>query len=103
MLAITRNEDVVHERKGIYNNVSFPEPRAHGIGLVVNPDIDLRLFMSSWEFAFAVNENERRSLQFFDIYGGAVHKIYLTENSNKSEYYNLIERFAHLSNQVLYP
>jgi putative hemin transport protein len=94
VMALTRNNDVVHERKGIYNHVSIAEPKSHNIGLVVNPDIDLRIFFNTWQFAFAVNENDRRSFQFFAKDGEAVHKIYLTENSNRGEYYNLIEKYA---------
>src|SRR5690606_39710803 len=70
---------VVHERKGVYEKVSFK----NHIGLVLGPDIDLRLFMSHWYFGFAVEENGRKSLQFFGIDGEAVHKIYLTERSEE--------------------
>src|SRR5690554_1309382 len=78
VMALTRNDHAVHERKGIYTKATF-----HGhIGLVVNPDIDLRLFMNAWHFGFAVHEDERQSLQFFDQDGEAVHKIYLTEQSD---------------------
>ncbi len=56
------------------------------MGQVVGPDIDLRLFMDHWEFGFAVTdeteEGPRRSLQFFDRDGTAVHKIYLTAESD---------------------
>lgn len=89
VLAITRNDDAVHERKGVYTKATF---NAH-IGLVVNPDIDLRLFMNAWHFAFAVEENERKSLQFFDQDGTAVHKIYMTEESNLDVYQGLIEKY----------
>lgn len=89
VMALTRNDDAVHERKGIYTDATF-----HGkVGLVANPDIDLRLFMFYWAFAFAVNENGRQSLQFFDKWGQAVHKIYLTEESNQQAYSDLIKRF----------
>ena len=61
VMALTRNDSVVHERKGTYQNVSFT---GH-MGLVLGEDIDLRLFMSQWKYGFAVNESDRRSLQFF--------------------------------------
>ncbi|RAK03256.1 putative hemin transport protein [Larkinella arboricola] len=82
VMALTRNESVVHERKGEYKDVSF---NGH-VGLVLGEDIDLRLFMSSWKFGFAVHENDRKSLQFFAADGEAVHKIYLTDKSNESAY-----------------
>ncbi len=89
VMALTRNEHCVHERKGIYRKTSF---RAH-IGLVVTPDIDLRLFMSVWKYAFAVNENGRKSLQFFAADGLAIHKIYLTDKSNAEAFDQLTEKY----------
>lgn len=79
VMALTRNEHCVHERKGIYKKVSFKDH----VGLAVNPDIDLRLFMNVWKYGYAVNENGRLSFQFFDDNGEAVHKIYLTNESNQ--------------------
>jgi putative hemin transport protein len=52
VMALTRNPHAVHERKGIYQNVSF---MAGGkMGVAVNEDIDLRFFMTDWEYAYAV-------------------------------------------------
>jgi putative hemin transport protein len=90
VMALTRNDFCVNERKGVYENVSFS---IHA-GLVLGPDIDLRLFMSQWAFGFAVNENDRKSLQFFDAWGVAVHKIYLTDISNVEAYNQLVEDFT---------
>ncbi|MGN5476081.1 ChuX/HutX family heme-like substrate-binding protein [Cupriavidus basilensis] len=39
------------------------------------PDIDLRMFFASWKYFYAVTENGRRSIQFFDMRGEAVHKV----------------------------
>ena len=89
VMALTRNDHCVHERKGVYQNLSF----MGAMGLAVNPDIDLRLFMSQWKSAFAVNEQGRKSLQFFGKDGAAVHKIYLTEQSNVAEYDALVGAF----------
>ncbi len=91
VMALTRNDDAVHERKGVYDHVSF---ESH-VGLVLNPDIDLRMFMEFWKFGFAVQEGDRKSLQFFDQSGTAVHKIYMVEDkSNLDAYYQLIERYS---------
>lgn len=88
VMALTRNDNAVHERHGTYSKASF-----HGqIGLISNPDIDLRLFMANWKYAFAVTENQRKSIQFFDNHGDAIHKIYLTENSNSDTYDALVEK-----------
>lgn len=89
VMALTRNDHAVHERKGVYTKATF---NGH-IGLVVNPDIDLRLFMNAWHFGFAVHEGERQSLQFFDQDGEAVHKIYLTEQSNLEAYEVLVSKY----------
>lgn len=90
VMALTRNDDCVHERKGVYSNISF----SGSMGLAVNPDIDLRLFMFAWASAFAVNENDRKSLQFFGHNGEAIHKIYLVEGSNEEAYDKLVQQFA---------
>lgn len=89
IMALTRNDDVVHERKGVYENVSFEGP----VGTAVNPDIDTRLFMMAWKFGFAVNENGRRSFQFFDKAGDATHKIYATEESNMDAFDALVAKY----------
>lgn len=90
VMALTRNNSVVHERKGIYDNVSFQGP----IGLAVNKDIDLRLFMMHWKYAFAVSEGDRKSIQIFDKSGEATHKIYVTPLSNVEAYEALVAKFT---------
>lgn len=97
VMALTRNEYCVSERKGVYENISFT-PHA---GLVLGEDIDLRLFMQHWQFGFAVNENDRRSLQFFGKTGTALHKIYLTDKSNEDAYQNLLIDFTESSVQTI--
>ncbi|MFP4537632.1 MAG: ChuX/HutX family heme-like substrate-binding protein [Dichotomicrobium sp.] len=93
VMALTRNEHCVHEKHGVYDRV-FIGP---GHGLVLNHDIDLRLFLSHWHFAFAVAEQVKsglcHSLQFFDIDGTAVHKVCVTEKSDKSAYDAVVARF----------
>lgn len=89
VMALTRNEFAVHERKGTYNTSEF-----HGkMGQVVGPDIDLRLFLFSWKFAFAVIENDKKSIQFFAKDGSAIHKIYLTKSSNEIAFDDLVEKY----------
>lgn len=90
VMALTRNESVVHERKGIYDNISFQGP----IGLAVNKDIDLRLFMMHWKYVFAVAEGDRKSIQIFDKSGEATHKIYVTPLSNVAAYDALVAKFT---------
>ncbi|MCO6509621.1 MAG: hypothetical protein J5I65_02410 [Aridibacter famidurans] len=95
VMALTRNEEVVHERKGVYENAQTDLP--HKMALFVNPDIDLRIFLNGWHHAFAAEvENPRgtmRSIQIFDIDGTAVHKIYLTDESDVNAYKSLIDEY----------
>lgn len=99
VMALTRNEVCVHERKGVYDNMSFSKHGPMSMGLVANPDIDLRLFMNHWKYNFAVTEQTRsgprKSLQFFDKTGLAIHKIYLTSHSNEDAYDQLVEANLH--------
>lgn len=90
VMALTRNDHAVHEKVGRYDNVSIG---AHA-GLVVNKEIDLRLFVNRWKYAFAVTDpvkdGHRKSLQFFDAYGRAVHKIFLRPESDEAAFGRLV-------------
>ena len=95
VMALTRNESVVHERKGVYGAL---EGGAH-VGLIVGEDIDLRIFFTQWKSGFGVVEElkdggTRRSLQFFDAQGVAIHKIYETGKSDPAAFDALIAQFA---------
>jgi putative hemin transport protein len=97
VMALTRNESVVHEKTGTYQNVSA----GSHVGLALGPDIDLRLFYTRWAHGFAVGgagptqPGPKPSLQFFDAAGTAIHKIYLTEGSDRAAFAALVERFRH--------
>ena len=90
VMALTRNDECVHERKGVYLNPDFSNP--HG-QVFVGEDIDLRIFINSWKFGFSVIEGDRKSLQFFGKDGLALHKIYLTKTSNEAEFDALTEKY----------
>lgn len=90
VMALTRNDSCVHERHGTYLNVQTEGQ----VGLVLGPEIDLRIFFGCWSDVFAVEEGGRLSLQFFDTAGGAVHKIYCTDKTDVSHYFSLVQRFA---------
>jgi len=91
VMALTRNENCVHERRGVYSAASF---EGH-VGLVLGADIDLRIFLAHWAFGFAVEEETKRgvmrSLQVFDASGTAVHKIYAGEETDLSAWGSLVE------------
>lgn len=90
VMALTRNDECVHERKGIYRNGDFSSPHAQ---LFVGEDIDLRIFLNHWKFVFAVAEGDKKSLQFFGKDGLALHKIYLTKDSNEVAFDAAVEKF----------
>lgn len=91
VMALTRNESTVHEKVGAYENVSFDH-----VGLVVGPDIDLRIFYSQWKHGYAVTEETekgtQRSLQFYDATGTAIHKIHLKDFSNVDAWNDLVQK-----------
>jgi len=93
VMCLTRNEHAVHERYGNFLQTDF----FHGMGQVVGPDIDLRLFMNHWVNGFAVTdvtpEGDRQSFQFFDASGEAVHKIYLQKESNYGGYGVILNKY----------
>jgi putative hemin transport protein len=93
VLCLTRNEHCVHERRGRFEQVSANGPH----GLVLGSDIDLRIFFAQWHCGFAVAEETRggprRSLQFFDAHGTAVHKIYATAETDMAAFDAWIARF----------
>lgn len=90
VMALTRNDECVHERKGTYLNGDFSSPHAQ---LFVGEDIDLRIFLNHWKFAFVVVEGDKKSLQFFGKDGLALHKIYLTKDSNEDAFDAIVEKF----------
>lgn len=94
VMALTRNESCVHEKDGVYVNVSG---EGH-VGLTLGEDIDLRLFFSQWRHGFAVADTTprgvMRSLQFFDQAGEAVHKVFLREHSDLIAYTALVDEFT---------
>lgn len=94
VMALTRNESCVIEHTGLFKNLSFTGM----VGLVhgETPDIlDLRIFLHGWSSAFALVEESprgtRRSLQFFNRNGEAVHKVYLEEDAYIGAFDALVE------------
>lgn len=94
VMALTRNESAVHEKIGVYDKVVTGEHAAMALG----ENIDLRIFPKLWAHGFAVEKRDgdeiRRSLQFFDKAGNAVHKVHLRAGSNLYAYQNLVERLT---------
>lgn len=97
VMALTRNESTVHEKDGIYQNVSA---QGH-VGLALSREIDLRLFFMQWHAGFAVTQeaanaghSAMRSLQFYDAAGRAMHKVFAREATDMAAWNALVEHFA---------
>lgn len=92
VMALTRNQTVVHEKIGTYGTLEG-DGQVAGI---YGDQIDLRLFLKNWRFGFTLEEPDpegnapKRSLQFFDARGHAVHKAYLRQESNHAAFERLV-------------
>lgn len=107
VMALTRNEACVHERKGVYDNINFYGGPAN-MGVAVNPDIDLRFFMNEWVYALAVTMDRGKmgmlySFQFFNAEGEAVHKIFSTDTSDIDVYHQLVAEYRAEDQSPLFP
>jgi len=89
IMALTRNEHAVHERKGRFEEVSS----GPGHILVLGPDIDLRLFPRRWAHAYALG-GDRPSIQVFDAAGVAAHKVFATEETDRDGWARILADFA---------
>jgi putative hemin transport protein len=92
VMALTRNADAVHEKIGTYGALEGGAK----VGLFLG-EIDLRLFLGNWAFAWAVGQpgtGERRSLQFFGADGAAVHKIHTRPETDLAAWEALVAAHA---------
>ena len=90
VMALTRNESAVHERRGLY----APYHAGAHAQMIVGPEIDMRIFPKHWVHAFAVDElaadGRKCSLQVFDAAGDAVHKIHLKPECDFAAFDSLV-------------
>ncbi|MHC0053612.1 hemin-degrading factor [Actibacterium sp. D379-3] len=92
VMALTRNISAVHEKVGLYDNYHSGEHAA----MILNEEIDLRLFPKHWVFGFAIETETgvRRTLQVFDAAGDAVHKIFLRAGSDHEAWARVVAALA---------
>ncbi len=90
VMALSRNDWAVHERYGKYEDVHA----GNTMGIALGADIDLRFFFKHWGTAWAVSDQGRRSIQFFDTGGTAIHKVFCTEETNVEAYDKLVNQFT---------
>ena len=91
LMALTRNDACVHEKTGVYRNGEVMAK--HRMGLFADEAIDLRLFFDAWHLGFHAEEGGRRSLQFFDADGTAVHKVYAVDGTDLAAFTALVEKY----------
>ncbi|MCP1659780.1 ChuX/HutX family heme-like substrate-binding protein [Neisseria perflava] len=92
---VVRNEVCVHEKQGVYENVSL----APSAGMALNiGGIDLRIFPGRWKHALAVTDKNgekiSRSIQFYDEFGVAVQKVFLRDEAVSAAWDELLAQFA---------
>lgn len=96
VMALTCNQVAVHEKVGVYGELEG-DGQVAGI---YGDQIDLRLFLKNWRFGFALEEPDpegnqtKRSLQFFDAHGHAVHKVHLRHESDHAAFDRLVAGHA---------
>jgi Putative heme degradation protein len=87
---ITRNNSIVHEKVGTFGSINIVQTT----GLVLNGNVDLRIFFGHWHHTFLVtsqgSRGPRTAIQVFDLHGNAVHKIYRTAATDAAAW----ERFT---------
>jgi putative hemin transport protein len=94
VMALTRNEAAVHEKTGRFETMSGDAK----VGLALGSAIDLRIFYSRWRFGYAVSEPDaegiKRSLQFYDAQGNAVHKVFARAGTDVDAWARLVSDFT---------
>ena len=95
VMVLTRNASCVHEKDGVFDHVDLGKV----MGVVLNHDIDLRIFLNHWASGFAVSRRMddgavRRSLQFFDESGVAVHKVFARPATDMAAFDRLVADFT---------
>lgn len=79
VMALTRNSGAVHEKIGVY-----PVLQEEGNVGIFHGEIDLRIYFDHWAAGYFLIEKKQGklfpSLQFFNKFGIAIHKIYFKEN-----------------------
>lgn len=89
--ALTRNEHALLRQLGNFARVRVEGTRA----IVEGGGINLQTILSRWHVAFAViseaPDGARRSLQFFDVDGAAIHEVCLDGRGAREQFERLID------------
>src|SRR5690606_17339614 len=91
VMALTRNESAVHEKIGVFEDF---HNGAHA-DMMLGENIDLRMFPRHWVHGFAVEKQVdgevRRSLQFFNVAGDAIHKVHARPGTDLRVWQRIVE------------
>jgi len=105
VLALTRNASTVHEKTGVYRNLSGGAK----MGIALGEEIDLRLFFSHWQAGFFVSEAAANagqppslSLQFFDAGGLAVHKIFARDATDRGAFESVAQAHVDAAQPIVF-
>ncbi|MEM6563264.1 MAG: ChuX/HutX family heme-like substrate-binding protein [Pseudomonadota bacterium] len=95
VMALTRNESAVHERTGRYEEW---HSGSHA-SMVLGSEIDLRIFPRHWCHGFAYQsegntKGPTRSIQIFDTFGEAVHKVYPRDGTDLDLWDRMVNALA---------
>ena len=95
VMALSRNENAVHEKTGIYEGYKSGKHAS----IVLGRNIDLRIFPRHWRHAYHVAKplqdgSVQRSFQFFDAYGDAVHKVFAREATDIGKWNAIRDRLS---------
>lgn len=92
VMALTRNENAVHEKIGVYDKYISGKHAA----MMLGEKIDTRMFPEKWAHGFALEsadgDSVKRSLQFFDAQGMAVHKVHARPATDIDKWNALVDR-----------
>ncbi len=91
VMALTRNASCVIEKVGTYDKFTSGQHAS----MIVNGEIDMRMFPRHWVHGFAVEKQTdkglQRSIQIFDAAGDAIHKVHLRAASIVEEWDGVVE------------
>lgn len=100
---VTCNKYAIATQEGVFRNQHLYGYNKVNIsaetGLVLNPrKLDLRIYFKHWNHIYYIKQYKdkkiQRSLQVFDFYGQAIHKIFITDRSSESGLSVLLKRYA---------
>ncbi|MDK4575163.1 MULTISPECIES: ChuX/HutX family heme-like substrate-binding protein [Kingella] len=91
LTSTVRNPIAYSQKTGIYHNLDLSPMMGTAINL---GGLDLRLFLRRWKHIIAHQQNDCYSFQFFDTYGNAIEKVYLTQPEQIPAWQQLCQQFT---------